>query len=189
MHKTNWFVVFVNMHKNLLILLAGVLAGSFLMNQCSDALVAGLGLYDETYINTMETVSIDYVKLLQYVAIQRFRLAFVVGLFMLLKQRRWILKILLLGAGFIVAVLFHAAVMQQGAAGLVLAPATLFPQWIFYGIAFRALLILSENEHMHTMQNMHIQNILLVLMLLLIGIGTEVLVNPMVIKSVIFLMK
>ncbi|MGN0408617.1 MAG: hypothetical protein ACI4EJ_10175 [Bacteroides sp.] len=178
---------YVIRNKYLLILYVGVIAGTFFANIFGRENINSWGLYNNEYLEMMTAVSFDYRQLFGYVALERAKLF---GL-MLLCGLTSVSTVCMLGfmllGGFEFGIMVSMAVMQYGGAGVILVLVSLFPQWIFYIAAVMLMCRYCYGaKEKKTVKKEKAPATALMLVLIVAGVCTEVLLNPMLIKNLIY---
>lgn len=175
-------------NRYLLMLCTGVIAGTFFANLFGRENINTWGLYNSDYLEMMSAVSFDYGQLWGYVALERAKLFGIMLLCGLTSIKTVCMFGFMLLGGFEFGVMISMAVMQYGGIGVILVIISLFPQWIFY-VASVMLICRHLYEQAGKVPETGKEKAsaaALVLLLTLAGVCTEVLVNPMLIKNLIY---
>lgn len=178
---------YVIRNKYLLILYIGVIAGTFFANIFGRENINSWGLYNNDYLEMMTAVSFDYGQLFGYVTLERVKLF---GL-MLLCGLTYVSTLCMIGfmivGGFEFGIMISMAVMQYGGVGVILVLISLFPQWIFY---IAAVILMCRYYYSggdkRSVKKEKAPATALMLVLIVAGVCTEVLLNPMLIKNLIY---
>lgn len=181
-------VSYIIKNRYLLMLYAGVIAGTFFANVFGRENINTWGLYNNDYLEMMSAVSFDYGQLWGYVALERVKLIGIMILCALTSIRTACMFVFMLLGGFELGIMVSMAVMQYGGAGIILVIVSLFPQWIFYVAAVMLLCQKFYNSTDKTAESNKekASAAALVLLLMFAGVCTEVLINPMLIKNLIY---
>lgn len=173
---------YITKNRYLLALFMGVLAGTFFANCYGKDNIDVWGLYNKDYLEMMSMVSLNYRQLWWYVAANRIKLVGILALCMMTTVRGILMLAVTCFGGAELGVMVSMSVMQYGMAGVLLVAASLLPQWIFY----TAVMMMAINVT-HVANNKKAPAAAAALVLILAGICTEVLVNPVLVKNVIYM--
>ena len=170
---------YITKNRYLLALFIGVFAGTFFANCYGQDNIDVWGLYNKDYLEMMSMVSLNYRQLWWYVAANRIKLVGILALCMMTTVRGILMLAVTCFGGAALGVMVSMSVMQYG---MLLVAASLLPQWIFY----TAVMMMAINAS-HVAGNKKAPAIAAAFVLILAGICTEVLVNPVLVKNVIYM--
>ena len=173
---------YITKNRYLLVLFMGVLAGTFFANCYGQDNIDAWGLYNKDYLEMMSMVSLNYRQLWWYVAVDRAKLAALLMLCIMTSVREILMLVITGFGGLELGIMVSMSAMQYGMAGTLLAAVSFFPQWIFY-IAVMLMAVNASN----VADNKKAPAIAAAIVLILVGICTEVLINPVLVKNVIYM--
>lgn len=191
-HKSSAVTEYIIKNKYLLIFYCGVTAGTFFANFFGRDNINSWGLYNRDYLEMMSAVTFDYMQLWRYVAVKRVKMFGIMLLCAATSIKTVCMLAFMMIGGFELGIMVSMASMQYGAAGIILVFVSLFPQWIFYIAAIVMLIkIMTEaadrnHARISAQKKEKAQGAAVMLILVLLGIGVEALINPMLIKNYIY---
>lgn len=181
-------MAYVIKNRYLLMLYIGVIAGTFFANLFGRENINTWGLYNGEYLEMMSAVSFDYGQLWGYVALERAKLIGLMILCGLTSINTICMFAFMIFGGFELGIMVSMAVMQYGGAGIILVFVSLFPQWIFYAAAVMLLCghLYSNKDKIPEAKKEKASALALTVLLTFAGVCTEVLINPMLVKNLIY---
>ncbi len=181
--KSRIFGQINNKNIYLLLLAFGMVAGTFFANALSGTVAGELGMFDQNGLELLSGATPDVRQLFDYVVKSRVRLFFFVVLCGMTRIAMPCLYCMLLAGGFAAGAMVSVATMQLGGWGVLLVAASLFPQWIFYCAALwiiaRVLYEMRGKEKAPAYG--------LAFLAVVAGVAAEVLVNPVLVKNLVYL--
>lgn len=185
---TSDMMAYVIKNRYLLMLYIGVIAGTFFANLFGRENINTWGLYNGEYLEMMSAVSFDYGQLWGYVALERAKLIGLMILCGLTSINTICMFAFMIFGGFELGIMVSMAVMQYGGAGIILVFVSLFPQWIFYAAAVMLLCrhLYNNKDKIPEAKKEKASALALAALLTLVGVCTEVLINPMLVKNLIY---
>lgn len=166
----------------MIVLVVGFFAGIVYQNIVSGGNVLVSELFLKSNLQRYLQTDIIAEKYLWYVVKARVLLLAIVCFFSCIKWKKLFVMICLAICGFFAGILTVSAVLQLGAKGILICIAGMFPQGIFYGMAYSMLFVYwfryPEREWNRT-------KMLFVIVMFLTGILVETYVNPIVLKGII----
>ena len=166
----------------ILFLVVGFFVGIIYENVVSGKQVDTVELFLKSNLQLYLQTEIITQKYLWYVVKERLLLLGVVCLLGCSKWKKIFVILFLSGVGFISGMLVVSAVLQLGMKGILIFFAGVFPQMIFYGIAYSVLLLYwyqGEGRRWN-----HIKTVF-VFVSFILGIVVEVYLNPIILKWMI----
>ena len=166
--------------KAMVALFLGILFGSLFANIYGIGHREQWGLLSRTYIEQMSGVEWNQQSLWQDIAADRIRLFAVMILIGMTAVSAILMLLYLLGLGFCIGVVVSVATMQYGTGGLLFSVMSLFPHGIFYGLALAIFVKLAMDKKITPTA------IGIAVGVMLLGITTEALMNPLIMREMAY---
>ncbi len=175
-----------NKNQLLLIFLAvGFFCGILYQNVFYMKSIVPYDLFTESTLQQYLRLDVITGKYWWYVCKERVLELGIICVLSCLKWKRALAVLILIIFGFLMGVFGVAAVLELGAKGLLFCGTCIFPQWIFYSMAYGMLLIYWF--HWPQRQWNHVKTVFVVLMFS-VGMIVEIYVNPLLVKWAIRMM-
>ena len=173
----------------LIILFLGMISGTLFANFFGTKHINDWGIFDGVYMEKYNTITINYPTLWKYVAQDRIRDIVFLSIISLTSISISIFLIYLFYIGIGIGLVVSMATMQYGIFGLWLYVVSIFPQYIFYGVAFYIIannLVKSKKNETKKPNYRLVATIIISCLLVLIGTCTEAFINPSFMKNIIY---
>jgi len=135
------------------------------------------------------TITINYPTLWKYVAQDRIRDIIFLSVISLTSISISIFMLYLFYIGIGIGLVVSMATMQYGIFGLWIYVVSIFPQYIFYGLAFYIIannLVKSKKQESIKPNYRFVASIIISCILVLLGTCTETFINPSLMKNIIY---
>lgn len=172
----------------LIVLFIGLISGTLFANFFGTKHISDWGIFNGAYMEKYSTISINYTTLWKYVAEDRIRDIIFISIISLTSISVSIFLLYLFYIGMGIGLVISMATMQYGLFGVWIYVVSIFPQYIFYGLA---LYFIANNLTKHKKIDSKNGNykiaasIFISCLLVLIGTCTEAFINPGFMKSII----
>lgn len=173
----------------LIVLFLGIISGTLFANFLGTKHISDWGIFDVAYMEKYSTITIDYPKLWQYVAEDRLRDIIFLCIISLTAISISIFMLYLFYIGIGIGLVISMATMQYGIFGLWIYVVSIFPHYIFYGLALYLIgknLTKKSNFHVKKDNYRLAMYIFISFLLVLIGSCTEAFINPGFMKNIIY---
>lgn len=162
--------------------MAGFLLGILYTNIMSGQYLSSGGMFSEYYMSQYLHTEIQAEEYFWYILPIRILPLMLLALAGKIKFRRWAAAGVLAWTGFLLGILFTAAIMQLGIKGILVCLAALFPQGIFYAAGYGLVL---WHLYLYPQIRWNLTKTIAVAAVILVGIILECYTNPIFMKIVL----
>ena len=173
----------------LIILFLGMISGTLFANFYGTNHISDWGIFDNVYMEKYNTITINYPTLWKYVAQDRIRDIIFLSIISLTSISVSIFMLYLFYIGIGIGLVVSMATMQYGIFGLWIYVVSIFPQYIFYGLAFYIIannLVKNKKQESKKPNYRFVVSIIISCLLVLLGTCTEAFINPSFMKNIIY---